>query len=215
MKTSMNKGIGLLLVWTTLSVVGLSWAPAHGDDRNPPPYRGEPLSVHAHWLVDPSGLFVLSEFSWADDDDPSTYLSPLTPSVLIDPAAGVYGFEVPNFVDELPIKLLRIQLTWTGTTQPPLFLASIGIDGGNAVPGVVTFASTPLVFTQPPGGYQYFDIEYKPNPDFEQIRVQLPPDVSLDQVVIDSISTVPEPAASGLLIWGGMGITALRRRRYR
>ena len=214
MKASLNKRIGLSLVWTTLGVVALSWAPAHGDDRNPPSYRGEPLSVYTHWSADASSLLSLDEFSWVDDNDPSTYLSSIPPYVGMDPATGTYDFRIPNFVDELPIKYLRIQLTWTGTTQPPLSLVSTGFDGSNPVPGVVTSASTPLVFTQPDGGYQYFDIEYKPNPDFEQIRVQLPPDAFLDQVVIDSISTVPEPAALGLLICGGLGIAVLRRRRH-
>lgn len=208
MKTSMNTRIGLSLVWTMLSVVALSWTPARGDDLNPPPYRGQPLSVHAHWLSDPSsGALALNQFSWVDDSDPSTYLHPLIPGV----APGFnndYRFELPNFVDELPLKLLRLQLTWTGTTQPPLSLFSHGLDIGQVIPGVITYSSNPLVFTQPDGGYQYFDIEFRPNPDLEYVFVTVPADAVLSQVVIDTIS-VPEPATLALLAAGGL---VLRRR---
>lgn len=202
-----HAGIGVAL---GLSVLGLWAAPSLGDDLNPPPYRGAPLSVYTHWLADASGLLLLDQFTFADDNDPSTYLSSIPPTVGMDPAVGTYDFRIPNFVDELPIKYLRIQLTWTGTTQPPISLVSIGFEGGNPVPGVVTFASSPLVFTQPDGGYQYFDLEYRPNPDFEMIHVQLPPDGLLVQVVIDSVSTVPEPVS---LMFCGVGAVMLLRRR--
>lgn len=205
-----HAGAGVVLVLSVM--LGLSATPSHGDDLNPPPYRGQPLSVYTHWSADASGLLSLDQFSWVDDNDPSTYLSSIPPSVFMDPANGTYDFRIPNFVDDLPIKYLRIQLTWTGTTQPPLSLVSTGFDGTNLVPGVVTSASTPLVFTQPDGGYQYFDLEYRPNPDYELIHIQLPADAFLVQVVTDSISTVPEPATLGLLMCG-CAIAVLRRRR--
>jgi hypothetical protein len=120
-----------------------------------------------------------------------------------------YVFDVPNFVDEMPIKYLRIQLTWEGTTAPPLGVDSTGFEGSTPVSGLVTFASTPLVFTQPDGGYQYFDLEYIPNPDYETITVQVADGAQLVQVVIDSVS-VPEPATIGLLAFGTLAM--LRKR---
>lgn len=210
MNTTIKRKLQPVGFCAVAAVLMASCGLALGDDINPPPYRGGPLSVYTHWTPDASGLLSLDQFSSVDDNDPSTYLTPFPPTVGMDPATGIYDFRIPNFVDEMPIKYLRIQMTWTGTTQPPLSLSSQGLDGGNIVPGVITLASNPLVFTQPDGGYQYFDFEYSPNPDWEQIHVQLPPDALLTQVVIDSISTIPEPASAGLLALGSL--IALRRR---
>lgn len=184
-------------------------APVFADDINPPPYRGAPLSVYAHWKADASAQLSLDQFLWADDNDPFTYLMTFSPIVMADPANGSYDFRIPNFVDELPIKYLRLQLTWVGTTQPPIAVSGLGFDSGLSVSGLVTFVSAPLVFTQPDGGYQYFDFVFKPNPDFEQLQVHLAPDAILVQAVVDSISTVPEPAMLGLL---SLGFVFLRRR---
>ncbi len=183
---------------------------ALGDDLNPPPYRGAPLSVFAHWNADASGALMLNQFSWVDDNDPLTTLTQFQPIVSFDPTLSVYDFRIPNFIDQLPIKFLRIQLTWAGTSQPPISLSSDGFDGVSVAPGVLTFASGPLVFTPGPGGYQYFDFEYQPNPDFETIHVQLPPDGLLVQVVIDSIS-IPAPTSFAVLALGGLAV--IRRRR--
>lgn len=190
----------------------LIWNNATADDLNPPPYRGDPLSVHVHWGIDPAGVFTLLQFSWVDDNDPSTYLFPMQPFYVSNPSSGYYDFRIPNFVDQEPIKYLRLQLTWHGTTQPPLSVTSSAWEAGNWLTGVVTFASNPVVFSQPVGGYQYFDIQYQPNPDFENFQIHLPIGATLTQVVFDSVSTVPEPATLGLLVMGG-GAVLVRRKR--
>jgi hypothetical protein len=215
MNVQSKKHIGAGFVLGLCIILGLSSTPVFGDDLNPPSYRGQPLSVHAHWNVDPtsgSGDLGLSQFSWVDDNDPSTYLhSTIVSNPVAKDPNNVYQFMLPNFVDELPLKLLRIQVAWTGTTQPPLGVSGYGLDIGQHIPGVVTVASTPLVFTQPDGGYQFFDMEFRPNPDMEWVYVTVPSDGHLDQVVIDTIS-VPEPAMLGLLALGGL---ALIRHRLR
>jgi len=200
------------VVFATIIGIVFSCSSVFGDDLNPPSYRGSPLSVSAEWqLLAGTTSLSLTNYNSVDDSDPSTYLYPIQPTVFMDPAVGNYDFRLPNFVDELPIKYLRLQLTWTGTTQPPISLLSNGWDGTNLIPGVVTFVSSPLVFTQPDGGYQYFDIEFRPNPDYELVSVHLPPDGLLTQVVIDTVSTVPEPVTLGLMALGGMGI--IRRKK--
>lgn len=212
----MNKRIdkfwGTLLVLGTCGILGGSWTPARGDDLNPPFYRSQPLSVFAHWTPDATGALLLDQFNSVDDSDPSTYLHPIPPSSPVLPdSANVYQFQLPNFVDEMPIKFLRVQLTWTGTTQPPINIFSDALEPGQLVPGITTFASNPLVFTQPDGGYQYFDIEFHPNPDFERVHVHLPPDGQLTQVVIDTVSTVPEPAMAGVMVVGCLAMWGKRK----
>jgi hypothetical protein len=56
-----------------------------------------------------------------------------------------------------------------------------------------------------------YHITILPNPDFETIVIQ-PTDCTLyiDQIVLDTICTVPEPATFGLL---GLGALALLRKR--
>ena len=206
MKTLQNN----LLYLSVVIALVISSHSVLADDLNPPLYRGDPLSVFAHWTLDPSGVFGLSQFSWVDDSDPSTTLYPFIPYYTTGTTSGTYDFRIPNFVDEEPIKFLRIQLTWIGTTQPPLGITSTAWENNVPIPGIVTFASSPLVFTQPDGGYQFFDIEYQPNPDFENIQIYLPPDASLVQVVVDTVSTVPEPATMALLALGGL---LLRKRK--
>lgn len=132
----------------------------------------------------------------------------------MDPATGTYNFRIPNFIDELPLKLLRLHLTWIGTTQPPLSVSGIGYDGGVPYPHTGLSASNPLVFTQPDGGYQYFDLKFEPNPDFESLFVHLAPDALLVQAVVDSIS-IPEPASLALLGAGVLTLLARRRRTQR
>lgn len=213
MNMSVRTRIGFGIAAAGLSVVALSWTPARGHDLNPPSYRGQPLSVHAHWNVDPaSGSWDLglTQFSWVDDTDPTTYLhSTIVPNPVVKDPNNGYQFILPNFVDELPLKQLRIQLTWSGTTQPPVAVTGYGLDIGQHIPGAVTFVSTPLVFTQPDGGYQFFDMEFRPNPDLEFLYVTVPSDGHLDQVVIDTIST-PEPASLSLV--GLLALAGWRRR---
>lgn len=210
MKTSSgqrNPLIGLCVVAASLVFAS---GVALGDDLNPPPYRGDPLSVFTHWSADASGFLTLNQFTWVDDNDPSTTLTQFPPTVGFDPSMGVYDFRIPNFIDELPIKFMRIQLTWEGTSLPPLGISSEGFNVPNMVPGSLTFASPPLVFTPGPGGYQFFDFEFVPNPEWEQIHVQMPPDALLVQVVIDTIS-IPSTGSLALLSLGGL--TMIRRRR--
>jgi len=205
MNTHIKNPISFLALAT---VVILSWGTVYGDDLNPPPYRGDPLSVHVHWALDTTGVFSLVAFSSVDDSDPSTNLISFPPTYVFDPATGVADLRIPNFIDQEPIKYLRLQLTWIGTAQLPLNILSHAWDAGNPIPGILT-GTSPLVAT-PIGYYQYYDFEYKPNPDFEEIHINLPPDASIVQVVVDSVSTVPEPATLGIL---GLGFLGLLRKR--
>ncbi len=196
---------------TAAVVLTLSWSIARGDDLTPPSYRGNPLSVYAQWnLVLGSTDLSLTSWSSQDDTDPSTYLYPnFTPTAQIQPNGGIYQLQLPNWVDNMPLKDMRLQLTWAGTNQVPVNLFSEGLDGVNLIQATITGTSS--VIPTPTGFYQYIDFQFHPNLDFERIHVELPSTNYMTQIVVDTVSTIPEPATIGLLGLGSLGL--LRRKK--
>lgn len=188
----------------------------YGDDLNPPAYRGDPLSVHAHWQLVPGTVILdLTDFSFVDDTDPGTTLDPLPPSNPVDPIADptgagkAYQFDLPNWIDDLPVKHMRIQLTWEDTGAPPVINGLSGIDSSGAVVVNPVYSSAIVPGNDPFTLYQYHDFALYPNPDAERWLVTLPDNVLLTQVVADTVSTVPEPATIILL---GLGSLLLRKK---
>jgi hypothetical protein len=203
------------LTWLAIAVVLVfSVNYARADDLNPPTYRGDPLSVYGHWnLIPGSTILNLTGSSWVDDSDPTTTLHPLPFSNPVQPVApGQYQFQLPNWIDTLPIKYMRVQLTWEGDLNPPISLASQAQDGVNTVWGSINYISPLQTDAAGIKAYQYFDLIFQPNPDFERINVVLNPNSVLSQVVVDTVSTVPEPATLLLLSIGGvLGLFKKRR----
>jgi hypothetical protein len=204
-------------------VVALWAAPAAAHDLNPPEWRGDPLSAFFHWEWT-GGLFVDFEYDWVGPDDPTSWYEwhggdPMLESWLIPDEGEMIFIWLPNFIDDLPLKLARVQINWEGpSTSPPQIdeFETYGWDGWtNAdAPGVIAYSSPIQPWTQPDGGYQYHDLEFRPNPDHEHIRIWAPEGVRVNQIVIDTISTVPEPSALVLLAVGGMvGLAVPPRRR--
>jgi hypothetical protein len=181
------------------------------DDLNAPAYRNDPLSVHGHWQnIDGTANLTLVDFWSVEDSDPDTFLDTLLPATdYVEMLPNhEYKFFLPNFIDKMPVKYMRLQLAWTGDATPATILSIGGVDGINPVPGNVVFDS-PVTAT-PIGFYQYFDIEFYPNPDSERWSVQLPDTNYLVQAVADTVSTVPEPATLSILALGGL---LLRKRK--
>jgi hypothetical protein len=209
MKTQIKNQIQTVVLATVIGAV-FPWSGALGDNLNPPSYVGNPLSVHAEWqlVAGTTGLNLIQSNS-VDDTDPATVLSSVPFSFQVKPnSTNQYQFQLPNWIDQMPEKYMRLQLTWQGTAQPPLNVVSNGLDNGITVPGGIAAVSP--IYTMLTGYYQYFDFIFKPNPDSERIGVQLPPDGHLTQVVVDTVST-PEPATMGLLALGGL---AIRFKKY-
>ncbi len=212
MKTQIQNHVRILIV---ALIAALTINVTLADDLNPPTYRGDPLSVYAHWQNLPgTPLLVLdptdpTQFNWVDDSDPTTFLDPLPVSdVVIGPD---YQFNLPNFVDNLPVKYMRLQVTWQLDPTPPPIIGLSGEESGNPVPGNIVYSS-PVTIVDPAAAifYQYYDIEFYPNPDHER-WVIISPNAPLVQVVADTVSTVPEPATLALLCVGSLGL--LRKRR--
>lgn len=183
------------------------------DDLNPPPYRGDPLSVFAEWQFVPgSTILNLTQSNWVDDNDPTTVLHPLPFSSPVAPNnPGHYQFQLPNWLDNMPIKYLRAQLTWMVNLSAPISIASQGLDGTNTVWGQIVYASPVFVDTSQTYAYQYYDLIYLPNPDFERLDIVLQPDSVLTQLVVDTVSTVPEPSSLAMLAIGALSL--IRRKK--
>ena len=205
-------------------LIALCAVAANAHDLQPPDYRGDPLSAYFHWLpanpdVPGSGVLPFPEYWWVDDNDPDTFfLEHIVPQLTTE--SGTNGqyltLELPNFFDELPLKLMRVQLTWTGSSLTPPTIADIlGFSGPTGVSsGQVDYSSPISPYTQPDGGYQYHDLSIRPNPDWEMLTIHVPQGVVIDQIVVDTISTIPEPSSLVLVVLGAAaGFVALSRRR--
>ena len=196
-----------LLVLFAVAGRDTAWA----DDPLPAPYRGEPNSVFLEWqnVGNPfdeadwnlTGFSSIGPFPLTNFDNGG---GPGVPTISItQESPGVYLFDlfVPNVVDNLPLKLLRIQSTWTGTgTETHLGPVEDGTS--------VTFVNAQLS-----GDTSVTDWTIQPNPDHEifQIRYESgPPQPS--PFVIDTIS-IPEPSTLALAACGLLALAALGRRR--
>ena len=190
MKTQIRNQIQTALFAVVMGVL-FSWSGAYGDNLNPPSYVGNPLSVNAEWQLLPgSTILNLTQWSSVDDTDPTTILYPnFTPTPQIMPQNGYYQFQLPNWVDNLPMKYMRVQLTWLNDLQPPISIFSQALDGVNSIMGSITFVSPVQVDAAGIKAYQYYDFVFKPNPDFERINLQMSPNSVLSQVVVDTVST--------------------------
>ena len=202
--------IGILAVWASLFFLSGAWA----DDVNPPDWADGPNTVVAFWEDHGNGL-VLDD--WYIDDF-SGY--PLTGENNGEPGleifANLYTFFMPNFIDPLPVKHLRIQVTYFGNDL--LFPKITSIAGHDSMPPgdvqgifkdhVVDNALTPGAL------YFYEDWIMFPNPDWEVIDIFVPDTVQLQEVVIDTISTVPIPSAIILFAsaLGGLGFLGRRKK---
>jgi len=205
-----------------LSAIAITaaWAGVVGaDDLDPPPFRGTPLGIEAHWT--PSGGWNTQVYG---QETPGATVNPLPPSMIQELAeptdnapygdgSPIYTITIPNWIDEEPLKIGRIQLTWLGpSSSEPVLMGITGLDGSGPVTGVVTGhpSIVPHVFTQPDGGATYWDFMIQPNPDMEQFAFNLPAGSDLVQIDVDTAS-IPEPAAFSLM--ATLGTMLIRPRR--
>ena len=124
-------------------------------------------------------------------------------------------FNVPNGIDLEPVKYLRLQVTYSG--QEPgtrLFGFVGGVPGTSDGVIVESVGRAPIANPDVPQGMSYFyeDWQIFPNPDWEQVVIDMFPGTFIDQVVIDTIS-IPEATTLGLIAVGLISITGIRRKR--
>jgi hypothetical protein len=207
MKTQIKNYVQFIAV---AAILAFATSSVFADDLTPPPYRGSPLSVMSEWQLLPGSL-ILNQTQWSTVGAAPWILSPVPVSTQIMPnTAGIYDFQLPNWKDNMPIKYMHLQLTWENAPPAPVNVFSQAIFANNTIIGAIAFASTPTLSPSGTGWYQYFDLTFQPNPEWERVQVQLPSGGYLTQIVIDTVSTVPEPATMAIL---GLGSLALRIKR--
>jgi hypothetical protein len=121
----------------------------------------------------------------------------------IDLLPGQIHLYIPNWIDNEPLKLIRVQMTYLGDpgAQPSVDLVTGADNVTTAVVG--TPIGLPVIqILDPPFNTQYHlyhDWQMLPNPDYEFIDITVPRDTIVHQIVVDTISTVPEPASAVLV----------------
>lgn len=197
---------------------------ALADDFAPPPWRGKPLSVEVEWeFIQPfSGGIILPDLFKSVGGGSSILQPGVLPEVTINPSAWqwlpgdgdggitpdpgtIASFKItcPNWVDQEPRKIIRMQVTFDG--PPPIVLNGTGFTGAGAFPANPL---GPVVVVDPRHYYQNFIIQ--PNPWWEVFEVQVLSGTLVDEIYFDTIS-IPTP---GSLVPAGLaGLVAVRRRR--
>ena len=227
------KCIGMFLI----ASMALSIIPAMADNFAPPDYVGDPLSYHAEWEFStlPSGDIAADSESNGGPKN-NEFLYDLLGGSHIDldgsdwnwdPADGdggiantnrnaSFAINAINWVDEEPDKSIRIQITYIGQQAPTVSGANgywyndyHGLTPPTSTTDLGFFPADATVNVDP--NHLFNDIEMQPNPDWEQIVVNVPQGTVVDEVVLDSIS-IPEPRVLVLLLAVGGGIAFVRRR---
>jgi hypothetical protein len=115
-------------------------------------------------------------------------------------------FQIPNWIDNRPFKVLQIQMTHQIPSLP-------GFSGINqiiasdplGISGIIEDSETTIPL-DPLNGLVHRTEQWRifPNPDNEWLLMNVPPDMAITQVVIDTWS-IPEPTScilSGLAVVG-------------
>lgn len=114
-------------------------------------------------------------------------------------------FFLHNFIWEI-----RVQMT---STKFPSSVTPVGGGSGGPYSGGTWNTGVPS-WQESNGWYTYnWGLTIEPNPEFEDIAITVPWGTSVDQIVVDSICTTPEPATLSLLAVGGLAILTSNRRR--
>lgn len=209
-----------------LAALGCAATPAPADDFAPPSYRGAPLSVEAEWewAQPPSDFFFMppdvfnivggnsgetlyngfqthaevdftTDWMWVPGDGDGG----MTPT---NPSGASMVFNVQNWVDLMPEKDLRMQVTFQGIA--PTITQVLGIDGN------LEYSGTLVGHVDFDANHFYEDWSIYPNPDWEQIVMYVPFGTVLDEVYLDTVS-LPAPGVWALLSLAG--VLSLRRCR--
>ncbi len=218
-----------LLVWCLA-------APVRADDVVIPTWRGDEGSTVQSWDFHTNGVFSFTTMRYdydAPDGEPT--LNPYGVATMeVWPGTKMAGYlfewggrtgvwdatmefeaEIPNSQIPNPYKEIWVQVTWAAidTYEPTV---TVVVDPSYTVSDAELIDQINLGPTGVPRTTPWYLSAYRiyvwDNPPIETVQITGP--ISVDQIVIDTICTVPEPATFGLL---GLGVAAilLRWRRKR
>lgn len=205
----------VLVCCVTGVLLALAALPAAAHDVCPPWFRGDPLSVYAEWEFVGSDLhddepdtmywigdgvheFNLSCYTHTHAYDVYWEEDPTDPTdgrVYTQSVPGRLDFFVCNFIDGYPYKYIWIQITY----------------GGDGVPFVYETVAPPwdnpyygeLIRVVPCESGQRVESWVLPlNPDREFVKVEIPPFTWVDQVIIETVSTLYSPVED--MSWGSI-----------
>ncbi len=198
-------------VLLTAAVVLASAGPASAGLFDPA-YRGDPNSVHAifDWVSHSQADWETTLFEY---DLQSPY-----PLANVQPSASDDGTEttifLPNFIDRLPVKLMRVQLSFDGPVSGDLIAYDMIAHDPQGVQWQVVDGSGPV-----DSDFHWVDIEIYPNPDWEEIFIfgntggNVIPG-NLLRIEVDTVS-VPEPATLIVLSLGLLPILIGKSRKLK
>ncbi len=199
----MNKLIIIACLAVTLTISSTASAT--------PEWRGNPGSTYQEWQFDSNDTDLDPDIF--SNDYGTAHLKVYPHGDWIpDPGAwalsGEIDVQIPNLNEENPEKRIHIQLTWQPAYNDPL-LPSEPIIGIVSYPLFEGMSMGPRIDTDDGEGWTYstYDITIRPNPGVEWITIK--GDILVDELVIDTICCIPEPATICLL---GLGTLILLKK---
>lgn len=180
------------------------------EDLNPPGYRGLPNSTSAEWgFTAPGPAFFPGGGSVStvvgNTGPPAPGVGTPFPFCVLGgtasfvpggiaggSAGGTIACNIPNWHDNEPVKRQRVQVTYKGPKPSIRKFCFLGVPGSSAAVTETLIAEvldTTLALLASGSSYFYQDWECRPNPDWEQVVVDVPPGTVIDQLVVDTISS--------------------------
>ena len=209
------KRLTLLVIAVVFIVTPLCTA----EDLNAPWWRGQPGTTVQGWEFGDPNPNPLPDWGLNPNGDPAIQITPGVGQEWWQEYGGRFGVwplsgeiivEIPNFIEPNPLKLIWIQLTWS--PQVPGGVIQFLQENDSGIAGVLqqelVLGPNPAV----PNEFWYHStylITLPYNPPFETILIS--GSVDVDELVIDTWCTVPEPGTMAL--FGVCMLALLRRKR--
>lgn len=129
--------------------------------------------------------------------------------------SSVLRLIIPNAPEPNPIKKIFVQIT---STKAPSSVTPVG--QGTTGPYTAGTFPTGLPQIQHPGSYQglpwytyNYGLTIEPNPEFEELLIEIPYCGWIDQIDVDTICTIPESTPLAILLAGGAVVLWQSRRQ--